>query len=233
MGDVIAETITAADGGTLMVGHAGLPGYMESLTENGLGEIVYKTINTTGYPGWGYMIEQGATTVWEGWCLSNGGYEAEESMTMLTGVSRFLYEAVAGIQEPVFYGTRKFEPGYGLIGIKPHVLGDLTHAGASIRTIRGVVTSSWKKAEDSLVLDVTIPANVQARVSVPLMGLENVTITESGTVVWKDGSYVPGVEGITGGKRDSGSVTFETGSGRYAFQLTGTGGGHEDYDKRI
>jgi len=39
----IAKTITEADGGKFRVGHAGLPGYMESLVESGLGEIVYKT----------------------------------------------------------------------------------------------------------------------------------------------------------------------------------------------
>ena len=54
----IARTITEADGGKFRVGHVGLPGYMESLVENGLGEIVYKTVNTTEFPGWGYMISQ-------------------------------------------------------------------------------------------------------------------------------------------------------------------------------
>ncbi|HUT95027.1 MAG TPA: alpha-L-rhamnosidase C-terminal domain-containing protein [Thermoguttaceae bacterium] len=77
---------------------------------------------------------------------------------MLTGVCRFFYDAIAGIQEPNFYGTREFEPGYGVIRIKPHVLGDLTHASASIKTIRGIVSSDWKKAGNSLVLNVTIPA---------------------------------------------------------------------------
>ncbi|MCX6873211.1 MAG: family 78 glycoside hydrolase catalytic domain [Verrucomicrobia bacterium] len=117
--DNIAQTITGADGGKFRVGHAGLPGYMESLVENGLGEIVYKTVNTTEFPGWGYMISEGATTVWEGWSMVNGGYSRAESMTMLAGVCRFFYDSIAGIQEPNFYGTREFEPGYGVIRINP------------------------------------------------------------------------------------------------------------------
>jgi len=217
----IARTITEVDGGKFRVGHVGLPGYMESLVENGLGEIVYKTVNTTEFPGWGYMVSKGATTVWEGWSLRGGGYPPEESMTMLTGVCRFFYDSLAGIQEPSFYGTREFEPGYGHIRIKPDVLGDLKHAGASIKTVRGIVSSNWKKTDATLVLEVTIPANATAQVSVPVIGLKNatITITEGGKMVWKDGAYVNGVVGITGGKQDADYVTFDVGSGQYRFKM--------------
>ena len=84
---------------------------MESLVENGLGQIVYDAVNHIEFPGWGYMIDQGATTVWEGWSLAtkveewnNHIYHAEESMTMLAGVGRFFYESIAGIQEPPHSG---------------------------------------------------------------------------------------------------------------------------------
>jgi hypothetical protein len=217
--DNIAKTIAEADDGKFRVGHAGLPGYMESLVENGLGEIVYKTVNTTDFPGWGYMISEGATTLWEGWSMVNGGYSRAESMTMLSGVCRFFYDSIAGIQEPNFYGTREFEPGYGVIRIKPHVLGDLTHASASIKTIRGVVSSHWKKTGDSLVLNVIIPANAKGKVSVPSLGLKNATIIEGGKVVWKDGAYVKGVAGITAGKQEPGYYTFDVGSGEYGFKV--------------
>jgi alpha-L-rhamnosidase len=215
----IARTITEADGGKFRVGHVGLPGYMESLVENGLGEIVYKTVNTTEFPGWGYMISQGATTVWEGWSLDGGAYPRAESMTMLTGVCRFFYDGIAGIQEPTFYGTREFKPGYGVIRIKPHVLGDLTYARASIKTIRGIISSSWKKTGNSLVLNVTIPANAKGQVSVPLIRSKDATVTEGGNVVWKDGAYVKGLEGITKASQKRGYVTFDVGSGEYQFKV--------------
>ena len=60
----IAQTITEADGGKLRVGHIGLPGFMESLVENGLGQVVYDAVNHTEFPGWGYMVDQGATPFW-------------------------------------------------------------------------------------------------------------------------------------------------------------------------
>ena len=137
---------------------------------------------------------------------------------MLTGVGRFFYESIAGIQEPNFYGTREFAPGYSQIGIRPQHTGDLTYANASIKTVRGIISSSWKKTDNSLILDVTIPVNTTASLSVPVMGSKNITITEGGKVVWKDGAYIRGVEGITGGRQETGYVTFDTGSGEYNFK---------------
>jgi len=216
----IAKTITAADGGKLRVGHVGLPGFMESLVENGLGEIVYDAVNHTEFPGWGYMIAQGATTIWESWGMLKGGYHAEESMTMLAGVGRLFYESIAGIQEPSYYGTREFGPGYGRFSIKPHILGDLKHAEASIKTVRGIISSRWKKTDASLALEVTIPANATAQVSVPTLGLKEPAITEGGKPVWKGGAFIKGVPGIIAGNRSGDWVTFDVGSGSYRFELT-------------
>jgi alpha-L-rhamnosidase len=201
---------------------------MESLVDHGLGEVVYNAVNTNEFPGWGYIISRGATPVWEGWSLSteveewnNNIYHAEESMIFLAGVSRFFYDSIAGIQEPGFYGTREFKPGYGHIRIKPHVLGDLTHASASIKTVRGVISSSWKRTEDSFVLAIEIPAGSTAEVSLPTLGLKEFAITEGGKVVWKGGSYVKGTKGITAARRGGDWVTFDIGSGSYRFELTG------------
>ncbi|MDP6545761.1 MAG: family 78 glycoside hydrolase catalytic domain [Phycisphaerae bacterium] len=216
----IAKTITKADGGKLRVGHVGLPGFMESLVDNGLGEIVYKAVNHTEFPGWGYMIDQGATTVWESWGMLKGGYKAEESMTMLAGVGRLFYESIAGIQEPPYYGTSEFGLGYRHFQIKPHVLGDLTRAEASIKTVRGVISSSWKRTKDSFELKIEIPVNSKAKVSVPALGLKEFAITEGGKVVWKGGAYVQGTKGITAARRDGDYVTFDVGSGVYSFKLT-------------
>ncbi len=217
----IAKTITQTDGGKLRVGHVGLPGFMESLVENGLGEIVYDAGNHAEFPGWGYMIEQGSTTVWESWSMLKGGYHAEESMTMLAGVSRLLYESIAGIQEPPYYGTREFGRGYNHFHIKPHPLGDLKHAEASIKTVRGIISSSWKRTEDSFVLQIEIPVGSTAKVSLPTLGLKGIGIVEGDKNVWKNDSYVRGVVGITDARRDVDWVTFDVGSGSYCFKLTG------------
>ena len=227
----IAKTITEADGGKLRVGHVGLPGFMESLVENGLGEIVYDAVNHREFPGWGYMVDQGATTVWESWGMLKGGYKAEESMTMLAGVGRFFYESIAGIQEPPYYGTREFGPGYGHFHIKPHALGDLKHAEASIKTVRGIISSSWKRTKNSFLLEIEIPVNSTAKVSVPTLGLNEFAITEGGKAIWKNDTYIDGVAGVADARGDIDWVTFDIGSGRYCFKLSGAQG-HRSQKRR-
>jgi len=68
-------------------------------------------------------------------------------------------------------------------------------------------------------LEVTIPVGSEAKVGVPNMGLQDVTVEEGGKAVWRNGSYVPGAAGITGGSETAEYVTFDTCSGTYGFIL--------------
>lgn len=213
--DRIAARIGAADGGKLRVGHIGLPGFMESLVPNGLGELVQAQVDSREFPGWGYMVDQGATTIWEGWGLAGRA----ESMMMLAGVDRFFYEGLAGIREPDFYGDRDFAAGYRRIRIEPHVLGDLTHAAASIKTVRGIVSSAWRKEGARLVVEVVIPANAMAEVALPDHGVRDPVVSEGGHVIWRDHGFAAGVAGISGCRRESDRVTVAIGSGRYRFEI--------------
>ncbi len=179
---------------------------------------MYKVATTSTYPGWGYMVKEEATTIWEAWGRgSDAG--AADSMIMWATIDEFFYNDLAGIKGPDYYGPGYMTPGFKKIEIKPHVLGDLTSASASIKTVRGMVSSSWKKSDNSLTLELSIPVNSQARVSVPKMGLENVIVEEGGKTIWKDGSYVSGVGGIADGSESADYVTFDVGSGSYSFKV--------------
>ena len=148
-------------------------------------------------------------------------YDGADSMAMLAGVVRFFYNDIAGIDEPDFYGSRTFVPGYGHIVIKPHVLGDLKHASASIKTVKGIISSSWKKDGNTVTLNVTIPVNSRAGISVPKTGLKAVMIKESDRPIWNNGKFIRGIPGIISGMETKDYVTFETGSGSYRFVLNG------------
>jgi len=189
---------------------------IDALTERGFGDVMYQVATTTTYPGWGYMVKEGATTIWEAWCRSN----AADSMIMWATIDEFFYNDLAGIKGPDYHGPGYMTPGFREIEIKPHVLGDLTFASASIRTMRGMVSSSWKNMDNSLTLEVSIPVNSQAKVSVPKTGLENIIVEEGGKTIWKDCAYVGGVVGITDGSESADYVTFDVGSGSYAFKLS-------------
>ncbi len=219
----IVENIMKKYNGHLHTGNIGTNALIDALTAHGGGEAMYSAATRTTYPGWGYMIEQGATTIWEAWGREwkTSKRKREESMVMFATIDGFFYNYLAGIQAPDYYGPGYMPPGFRYIQIKPYVLGDLTYASGFIRTVRGMISASWKRTDDSLTLEVAIPVNSQARISVPKIGLQNVTVTESEKAVWKNGTFIPGISGITKGNETEDYVMFETGSGSYRFRLQG------------
>jgi len=215
----IIRSIKEEYDGHFHTGNTGTTCLLDSLTEHGYGDVLYEAVTAPTYPSWGYMVEQGATTIWESWGQGSRAGGAE-SMIMWATVDEFFYNDLAGIQGPDYHGTGYMAPGFRQICIKPYVPHELEHASASIKTVRGVVSAGWEKAERSLTLEATIPVNSEAKVSVPKMGLDNVSVEESGKVIWKDGSYVGGVAGITSGSESDDCITFDIGSGSYSFKLS-------------
>ena len=219
--DNIVKNIVDTWSGHLHTGNTGTACLIDTLTAHGRGDVLYNLVSTPTYPGWGYMVAQAATTIWESWSLESK-VGAAESMIMWASIDEFFYNDLAGIVGPDYYGPGTMTPGFREIDIEPHVLGDLEHAGASIKTVRGIVSSRWKRAGESITLEVKIPVNSRASVSVPTLGLKNVSVGESDEVVWKDGAYVSGVAGIAAASANADYVTFDVGSGSYRFELRGT-----------
>ncbi len=197
----------------LNTGIVGTRYILDVLTRYGQANLAYKIITQTTYPGWGYMIREGATTIWERWeYLANADMNSHNHI-MLGTVDTWFYKTLAGINiDPA-------RPGFRKIIIRPHIVSDLNYVGASFKSIRGMVSSSWTKDDRSLILNVTLPVNTQGRISVPKIDEKNVTIRESGKVVWENNSYIGGVVGITDGRNDNGYVTFDVGSGSYFFKV--------------
>ena len=96
----------------------------------------------------------------------------------------------------------------------------MDRARASIRTVRGMVSSAWQRVGDGLTLEVSIPANSTAWVTVPDLGMEAVKITESASEVWANGASVGRTEGMLGAERSPSGVAFAVGSGTYRFEMT-------------
>jgi len=208
----LVEDITARHHGHLSTGMLGTNALTQVLGKLGRADVMYTIATQTTFPSWGYMISKGATTIWERWA-DNVERHYSLNMKMFGSVDKFFYKDLAGI--------RLAAPGYRKIIIKPQVVGDLTYASGSIKTVRGLVSSSWKKTDDSFTLDITIPVNSDSMVSIPKLGLKNVKITESSRSIYEAGRFIRKNPGITDSSESNGYVTFEVGSGSYSFRLTG------------
>jgi alpha-L-rhamnosidase len=212
----IVRSISDTYKGHLHTGNTGTTCMIDTLTEQGQGETLHDVVAQTTYPGWGYMVAQGATTIWENWGLVGDA----ESMVMWLTVDEFFYNDLAGIKGPDYLGPGFMQPGFAQLEIQPRILGDLTHANASFRTVRGMVSSSWRRTGRSLTLDVLIPVNSQARVAVPKLNWNKVRVSEGGAIIWDASQFLPGQSGITGAVEQGDYVNFNVGSGGYSFVVS-------------
>jgi len=188
-------------------------GYILPMLSNyGYHELAYEVACQTSYPSWGYMVEKGATSIWELW---NSDTEPPDQMNSrnhfaLGSVGEWFYACLAGIRPSAD------EPGFKQVIIAPGPAGDLTWAKGSLETIYGTVISDWKLDGQNLILDILIPANTHATVYVPTMGITNPTLTMDGTVLYAAGkaaSELP--EGIELSEVGKVRMTLHIPAGKY------------------
>ena len=228
--DNLRREIMETHGGHIHTGHAGTTSVIEVLTRHGRAggaEALFALATATTYPGWGYMVSQGATTIWECWGQDwapghkpRATSHRADSMMMWGCIDKFFYHCLAGLDEPGFHGSGTMAPGFREFRIAPHVAGDVTWARASIKTVRGTVASSWKLVDGALELAVQIPVNSHATVAIPKLGWDAVTVTEQGRELFRHGEIAGTVAGVLGGSENTRQVELRVGSGSYSFTLT-------------
>ena len=142
-------------------GVVGIQFLMRTLTEYGRGDLAMKIATNDTYPSWGYMVRNGATTIWELW----NGNTADPSMNsanhvMLLGdLILWEYEYLGGI--------RALEPGYKKIQLKPYPIDGLDFVNCAYNSVSGRIESNWKRDGKRFEWDITIPANTEAEVWIP------------------------------------------------------------------
>lgn len=211
----LINDIIVIHGTHLNTGIVGTRYILDVLSDNGYADLAFKLVTQTTYPSWGYMVKEGATTLWERWeYLTDIGMNSQNHI-MLGSVDAWFYRYLAGIQiDPA-------APGWQNIIIKPHILDNLSFVSASVQTVRGMVVSNWRKTHDGLQLLVTIPVNSQATVKLPKSGWEPIVILESGVVFWEHGQTRQPVAGIADVRDEHAVVTLTVGSGTYNFEVRG------------
>lgn len=181
---------------------------LEALTQIGRAELAFAIVNQSDYPSWGFMLAQGATTMWEVWDFSDNVYSHNHSM--FGTVSAWFFSALGGIRpDPAAIGFDK-------IIINPQLVSGLTWVNSSYDSIRGKIESNWRRETDCTIIEVTIPPNTSANVFLPALSANEVT--EGGQPI----TLVPGISFLY---MQGNKAVFRIGSGSYAFRCpTGEAG---------
>ena len=149
--------------GHLATGILGTKYLFDVLADSGNAGLAYQLSLQEDYPSWGYMIANGATTLWELWKLETGNGMNSHNHQMFGSILDWFHGHVAGI-------GKLPEAGYRHFTIAPLVDGPLTRASAHLDTVRGRISSAWEKKGGGFDLQIEIPANTGARVEVPTLG---------------------------------------------------------------
>lgn len=190
--------------GHLATGLIGAQWQMQTLSRFGRADLAYMLASNTTYPSWGYMAENGATTIWELW----NGNTADPSMNsgnhvMLLGdLITWLYENVAGLASDIH------RPGFKLWHCRPELISGLSYANATVNTPYGKIASAWERINEKFVLTVNVAPNTLAKVYIPSDDLNQVSESD---LVLKNHPYVT----VTG--FENGRVVVLVPSGEYKF----------------
>jgi alpha-L-rhamnosidase len=174
------------------------------LAAGGRSDLAYTIATQTDYPSWGYMVDQGATTIWELW----NGDTADPAMNshnhvMLVGdYVLWLYESLAGIRPD------EAAPGFKHIVMRPDAVAGLDWVTASYRSPYGLIKSAWQREGERFSWQVRVPVGATATAFVPAD--DAARVTEGG----KPLAEAAGIELV--GAAES-RVELRLGSGEYEF----------------
>ncbi len=126
------------------------------LAEYGYADEVLAILRNPEYPGWGYMVAKGATTVWERWEAEMQNEMHSFNHPMFGSYDAFFYRFLAGIKicDDAF--------GCNKIAICPVFADGVDYATGSLQTVRGKIVSGWKRENGKIAVHIEIPPHTQA-----------------------------------------------------------------------
>ncbi|NQU52540.1 MAG: family 78 glycoside hydrolase catalytic domain, partial [Bacteroidetes bacterium] len=195
--NALTKNVIKQNHGHFDTGILSTPLLLEVLTELGRIDLAYTIMAQRDFPGFGDMIDQGATTIWETW---QG--EASHSHPMFGSVCQWFYQHIGGIV-PSYD-----QPGFKHAILKPYPINRLTFAKTTFKSMYGNVKTDWKLENNDFHLQITIPANTSATVYV---------LAKNEDLVYEGTGSVNRNEHIKFLRMESPFAVFEVASGTYNF----------------
>ena len=175
--------------GHIAVGLVGVPILTEWVTRNKEVNLFYQMLKKRDYPGYLYMIDNGATATWEYW-----SGERSRVHNCYNGIGTWFYQAIGGLK------LDEAAPGYRHVFIDPQIPTGVTWARITKESPYGEIAVRWELKDSRLNLQVSVPAGVTATVCTP----------KNAVICQKDGKKI---------NIEKGSVAVEAGEFAFEFLL--------------
>jgi len=127
---------------------------LDVLSSHDRTDIAFRVVNQSGFPGWRYMVDQGATTLWETWKENDNTFS--QNHPMFGSVSEWYLKWLGGIQpDPE-------NPGNKSVILKPRPVPDLDSLSVEKYFPKGSLISRWWWKGRTLCFEFTIPEGLTA-----------------------------------------------------------------------
>lgn len=149
---------------------------MEMLAKYGYTDAAWKILTREEYPSWGYMIQHGATTIWERFEQKRGSGMNSHNHPMYGVVYSWLYQYLLGVK-PIESGFTNFE-------ISPVFPTGLRYAEGAVDTLLGRIYVCWRKEFNKVYVTVDVPFGATAELILPngkqtlTSGVHNISFEE-------------------------------------------------------
>jgi alpha-L-rhamnosidase len=161
----LEQTIKVDDRGHIMTGMHGTYFLLKYLMEHDRNDLIALMARQKTFPGWGNMLEKGATTSWEDW--EGNGSRIHDTLISL---GSWFIQGLGGIR--IDPGS----PGFKHFIIRPGVVPGVNAARTTYQSPYGLIVSDWKIADGQMTLDVTVPPNSTAEVKLPTQDTASITV---------------------------------------------------------
>lgn len=148
-------------------GDVGFPFLLRALSKYDRQDIIARIAENTDTPSYGYQVLHGATTLCEEWDGNTPGREKNsQNHFMLGSIEEWFFGGLGGING--FHCPRSEDE----IGISPCFVRETDWVCAECQVPQGQVKTRWHREKGGVTLQVEIPVNARAVISIPILGNE-------------------------------------------------------------
>ena len=192
---ILADEIGVRYKGHLNCGYIALEVLFEGLAKVGANNIAYTAMNQTDFPSFGYMLKNGATTLWEQFDGQNS-----ENHPFLGCCLTWFYRRLAGVN------SDPESPAYKHLIVRPVLADSLESVTYSKMSPYGRVSSNVSHNSDRVRIIVDVPVGSNATIYVPAAGMPNLTV---------NGQPAAKIKGVTSAKKTAEGFTVNVKQGHY------------------
>jgi alpha-L-rhamnosidase len=164
-------------------------------------EIICAILLKTSYPGYGYFIAKGETTLPETWETNHS--HCALIHTSYAGISSWFIKCLAGIEPDID------DPGYRIFNIRPKVVKNLSYAKAELESPYGTIKSGWRKENGKVIYEIFVPTGSKANVYLPV----------AASRISENKQPLENVQGISIINKQNNEILFQAEAGKYSFEI--------------